>query len=271
MKKIITALLLFSLLFGCLAAMPAHADGDVHVVAHWKLQNVDGYYTGDIEKDDLQFIDLSGNGNDLVTKTVGNGSQLDIFTWDEGADKGATKTQSSLKFNNTKLLAAAVDPYEEGETSYSGGYTSGKYLETIKGAPMNTNEFEDGISVDIIFKLSPELDNDYNRYTGIFSRQGVIEDQNEPPFSIALCEWEDDPATGTLNNNKTWMQFVHCNDVQKVNNEMDAIRVGADGWHHLLVTTDGFSITYFIDGEPLATFGDIPFIEVRDPNFSAYL
>jgi hypothetical protein len=49
---------------------------------------------------------------------------------------------------------------------------------------------------------------------------------------------------------------------------MDKIKIGADGWHHLLVTTDGFSITYYIDGEPLATFQDIPFIDVRDPNFS---
>ena len=155
-------------------------------MAHWKLQNVDGYYTGDIDKDELQFIDLSGNGNDLVTKVVGNGAQLDIFSRDTGADKGASTTDSALMMNNTKVLAAAVDPYESGETSYSGGYTSGKYLETIKGAPMNTNEFEDGISVDIIFKLSSELDNDYNRYTGIFSRQGVIEEQNEPPDLLSV-------------------------------------------------------------------------------------
>lgn len=267
MKKTILAVLLFSMLIGCLAVFPAHAE-DAKVVAHWKLQNVDGYYTGDIEKDELQFIDLSGNGNDLVTKVVGNGAQLDIFTWDTGVDKGASKTQSALKINNTKILAEAVDPYDASETSYSGGYTSGKYLETIKGAPLNTNDFEEGISVDIIFKLSPELDNDYNRYTGIFSRQGVIEDQNEPPFSIALSEWDDDPKTGMMSENKTWLQFVHCDDAQKVNVEMNEIKIGADGWHHLLVTTDGFSITYYIDGEPLRTFGDIPFIDVTDPNYS---
>lgn len=268
MKKIVLSILLCSLLIGCFAAFPAHAD-DAKVVAHWKFQNVDGYYKGDIEKDDLQFIDLSGNGNDLVTKVVGKGAELDIFTWDTGVDKGASTTASALKINNTKILAAAVDPYDESETSYSGGYTSGKYLETIKGAPMNTSEFDEGISVDIIFKLSPELDNDYNRYTGIFSRQGVIEDQNEPPFSIALSEWNDDPQTGMMGeNNKTWMQFIHCDDVQKVNVEMEEIKIGADGWHHLLVTTDGFSITYYIDGEPLRTFGDIPFIDVTDPNYS---
>ena len=220
MKKIVSALILCSLLFGCLAAMPAHADGDVHVVAHWKLQNVDGYFTGDIEKDELQFIDLSGNGNDLVSRVVGNGSQLDIFTWDDGVDKGESKSGSALKMNNTKVLAAAVDPYTEGETSWTGGYTSGKYLETIKGSPLNLNEFDEGFSIDIIVKLSPELDNDYNRYCGIFSRQGVIEDQNEPPFSIALSEWQDDAESGMIGQNKTWMQYVHCDDTQNVNVEM---------------------------------------------------
>ena len=54
-----------------------------------------------------------------------------------------------------------------------------------------------------------------------------------------------------LSGNKTWMQFVHCDYGQKVNVEMDEILVGADAWHHLLVTTDGFSITYYIDGELL--------------------
>lgn len=267
MKKIILFAAVFALLFGCVAAFPAHAE-DAKVVAHWKLQNVDGYFKGDIEKDDLQFIDLSGNGNDLVSKTVGKGSELDIFTWDTGSDKGAAKSDSALKMNNSKVLAAAVDPYTESETSWTGGYTSGKYLETIKGAPMNDDEFEDGFSVDIIFKISPDIDNDYNRYCGIFSRQGVIPDQNEPPFSIALAEWTDDAALGTIGSNRTWMQYVHCDDVQKVNNEMDAITLGADEWHHLLVASDGFSITYYIDSEPLATFGDIPFLFATDPNFS---
>ena len=116
MKKTVLFVLLCSLLIGCLAAFPAHAEV-AKVVAHWKLQNVDGYYKGDIEKDDLLFIDLSGNGNDLVTKVVGNGAQLDIFTWDGGVDKGATATESALKINNTKILAEAVDPYDSGETS----------------------------------------------------------------------------------------------------------------------------------------------------------
>jgi hypothetical protein len=267
MKKIIALLAVISVMISCFAVLPVHAD-DVKTVAHWKLQNVEGYFVGDIEKDELQFIDLSGNGNDLVSKAVGNGSQLDIFTWDDGVDKGESKSGSALKMNNTKVLAAAVDPYTEGETSWTGGYTSGKYLETIKGSPLNSNEFDEGFSIDIIVKLSPELDNDYNRYCGIFSRQGVIEDQNEPPFSIALSEWKDDAESGMIGQNKTWMQYVHCDDAQKVNVEMDEILIGADEWHHILVSSDGFSTTYYIDGEPMRTIGDFPFLLYTDPNYS---
>ena len=170
--------------------------------------------------------------------------------------------------NNTKVLAAAVDPYTEGETSWTGGYTSGKYLETIKGSPLNSNEFDEGFSIDIIVKLSPELDNDYNRYCGIFSRQGVIEDQNEPPFSIALSEWQDDAESGMIGQNKTWMQYVHCDENQKVNVEMDEIKIGVDEWHHILVSSDGFSTTYYIDGEPMRTIGDYPYLLYTDPNYS---
>lgn len=266
MKKLTAAVLMASIIISCFTFIPAHAE-EAKAVAHWKLQNEQGYFVGDIEKDNLQFIDLTGNGNDLVTRTVGNGSQLDIFTWDTGADKGESKSGSALKMDNTRVLAEAVDPYNSGETSWTGGYTSGKYLETIKGSPINSNEFDEGFSVDIIVKLSPELDNDYNRYCGIFSRQGVIEEQNEPPFSIALSEWTDD-ANGVMGENKTWLQYVHCNYSSKVNVEMNEIMIGADGWHHILVSSDGISTTYYIDGEALRTIGDFPYLEYTEPYYS---
>ena len=78
-----------------------------HLLAHWKFQNVEGCYTGNIDTDDLTFVDLTGNGNDMVVEYEGNGDELDIFTWDVGASgEGST----SLKFNNTLALAESVDP-----------------------------------------------------------------------------------------------------------------------------------------------------------------
>ncbi len=158
--------------------------------AHWKLQNVDGCYTGSVDDDTVGFKDLTGNGNDLVAKTVGNGDQLDIFSWDTDVDASAQNFKSGLKMDNTKVKAASVDTYKASETSYTGGYTSGKYLETVKDAPVNSYEFEEGFSIEFIFKLSADLDLEYNRYAGIFSRQGVLDTNNEPPFSVAVTEWE---------------------------------------------------------------------------------
>ncbi|MBP5779832.1 MAG: hypothetical protein J6X34_01195 [Clostridia bacterium] len=240
------------------------------VLAHWKLQNQEGYYTGSVDDDTIGFKDLSGNGNDLIAKVAGNGDQLDIFSWDNDVDSAAFKFGSGLKFNNTKALAATVDPYKASETSYTGGYTSGKYLETVKGAPINSSTFDGGFSIEVIFKLSKDLDNEYNRYTGMFSRQGVIEDQNEPPFSIAISEWNNDTATGTINENETWLQLLIVNDYTKLNHEMDEILVAADTWHHVLITLDDLGkVLVYLDGEKLFdTWSGFEGIFCTDPDFS---
>ena len=239
------------------------------VIAHWKLQDADGCYTGSVDDDSIGFKDLSGNGNDLIVKTAGNGDQLDIFSWDRDVDPSVQKFSSGLKFNNTKALAATVDPYKASETAYSGGYTSGKYLETVKTAPINSYTFPSGVSVEVIFKLSPELDNDYNRYTGLFSRQGVIEEQNEPPFSIAISEWNDD-NTGVIGENKTWLQLLIMNDFSRLNTEMDEILIGANEWHHVLVTLeDTGKVFVWLDGVKLyEAWSGFAELHCTNPNFS---
>ena len=289
-KRIITvlailaaALLTLAALAGCNAGKPdgtkvteePAATGEpvpeIKVLAHWKLQNEEGCFTGSVDDDTVGFRDLTGNGNDLIAKIVGNGSELDIFSWDKDVDPAKVKFASALKLNNTKALAATVDPYKSDETSYTGGYTSGKYLETVKGAPINAYEFENGFSIEVIFKLSPDLDNDYNRYTGIFSRQGVLDDQNEPPFSIAVSEWDDDSATGTLSGNTTWLQILMCDPDVKVNREMDEIRIDASSWHHVMITFNAGmgKLTVYLDGaELLSSYVAFDRLHVTDPNYS---
>ncbi len=226
-------------LIAACSAMTVYADGPA-TVAHWRLQNVEGYYTGSAENDDLTFIDLTGNGNDLVTAVVGNGAQLDTFIWDDGPTFEKAASFTALKFDNTKAKAQTVDSFNEDETSYTGGYTSGKYLKTVSGAPINSMAFENGFTIEVIFKLSPDLDNNYNRYTGIFSRQGVVESQNEPPISLALAEWTNDDSTGTLNTEETWLQYVHIDaDENKTNNEFGDDRIDASAWHHFMIANDG--------------------------------
>ena len=131
--KILSVIVMLAV-FATLLVVPT-AAAEPTTVAHWRFQNVDGYYVGSAEDDSLHFVDLSGHGNDLQTVVAGNGDQLDIFSWDDGCDMPSVRSASALKFDNTKAKAATVDPYNADETSYTGGYTSGKYLETIDGAP----------------------------------------------------------------------------------------------------------------------------------------
>lgn len=276
------ALLTLSALAGCKGGKDTGEDSEVPVVtaepqpeikvlAHWKLQNESGCFTGSVDDDSIGFKDLTGNGNDLVVKTAGNGAGLDVFSWDNDVDPAVVRFASALKMNNTKALAATVDPYNANQTSYTGGYTSGKYLETVKGAPLNAYEFENGYSIEVIFKLSAELDNDYNRYAGIFSRQGVLDKFNEPPFSIAISEWDNDPATGTLGGNKTWLQVLMNDPDISVNSERDEILIAANTWHHAMMTFDALTgkLCFYIDGElTMERYVGFDRLYVTDPDYS---
>lgn len=240
------------------------------VVADWKFQNDPAYYTGSVDDDTIGFKDLSGNGNDLIVKTVGNGDQLDIFSWDT-VDSAAYGFGSGLKFDNTREKAASVDPYPAAQTEYTGGYTSGKYLETVKGAPMNSAEFGGGFSVEIIFKLSEDLDLTYNRYTGIFSRQGVLEDQNEPPFSIAITEWDVPSDNDTkLADRVTWLQLLVMNDYSWLNRELRELLLTANEWYHVLLTLDKDGKAYvYLNGKLLfEEWTSFDSIFCTNPNYS---
>ncbi len=278
-----SALSLFSLLLiaAMLAAafvLPVSADEDGQksenrVVAHWKFQNDPAYVSGDINTDDLTVKDISGNGNDLIVASEGNGDQLDIFSWDNGVNPQTLESDArvtALKFDNSLAKAKSVDPYEADQTAYSGAYVSGKYLETVSSAPINNFSTPTGWTVEIIFKVSPEFNNNYNRYCGLFSRQGVVESQNEPAFSMALTEFSDGDADGALGENgRTGYQYLHVDeDENKTNHELENGTLAADVWHHFMVTSDGEMTDIFVDGEYICTCEENNQIYITDPHFS---
>lgn len=271
MKKIAWFLLLI-LLSGILAfpvtAEPISNNG---VLAHWKLQNKEGYYSGNIDTDDLTFTDLSGNGNDLVVRCVGNGNQLDIFSWDTGVDlNGLTTAEvaTSLKFNNSLAQAKSVDPYDASQTSFSGAYVSGKYLETVENAPLNSLTGKNGWTVEIVFKISPEWNNQYNRYTGLFSRQGVVESQNEPALSLALSEASGGNADGSIGNGgTTGLQYIHVDPNESKTNIEFASGIHAEEWVHFMVASNGMTTCVYYNGTPIRTVTESGKIAALDSSF----
>ena len=271
MKKI-AWLLLLTLLSGILTfpitAEPISKNG---VLAHWKLQDQEGYYTGNIDADDLTFVDLSGNGNDLAVRTVGNGDQLDIFSWDTGVDLNGlknTEAATSLKFHNSLAQAKSVDPYDASQTSFSGAYVSGKYLETVENAPLNSLTGMNGWTVEIVFKISPEWNNQYNRYTGLFSRQGVVESQNEPALSLALSEASAVNADGSIGSNgTTGLQYIHVDPNESKTNIEFADGIHADEWVHYMVASNGMTTSVYYNGTLVRTVNESGKIATSDPSF----
>ena len=273
-SRILTAILLTALVLTSLT-LPAFAeDTDNYVAAHWKFQNEEGYYTGSVEDDSLRFIDLTGNGNDLEVCFEGNGDQLDIFEWDEGAtvgEDGVYSTKSSLRFGNTWEKALSVDPYDPSQTEYSGAYVSGKYFQTVNGAPLNNVDSTTGWTVEIIFKIDEEWNNNYNRYTGLFSRQGVVESQDEPAFSMALTELigggTQDGYIGR--EGTTGLQYVHVDvNENKTNHERKNGEIYAEEWIHYMVTSDGYWLDVYVNGENVLSMAENNEIYITDSLFS---
>ena len=273
-KRSMALLVMLLMVMTSFAFPTAAVSSDNYVAAHWKFQNEEGYYTGSIEDDSLRFIDLSGNGNDLEVRSEGNGDQLDIFEWDEGATVGENdvyKTNSSLRFGNTWEKALSVDPYTPEQTSYSGAFVSGKYFQTVTGAPLNNVDSTTGWTVEIIFKIDEEWNNNYNRYTGLFSRQGVVESQDEPAFSMAISELisggSSDGYIGT--EGATGLQYVHVDvDEQKTNYELMNGQIYAEEWIHFMVTSDGWYTDVYINGENVFSASEYNEIYITDSLFS---
>ena len=273
-NRIVTLVLLMTLLT-TLITIPVSADeSDNYVAAHWKFQNEEGCYTGSIEDDSLCFIDLTGNGNDLEVCYEGNGNELDIFEWDEGAtvgEDGGYTSASSLRFGNTWEKALSVDPYSSEQTEYSGAYVSGKYFQTVDGAPLNNVDSTTGWTVEIIFKIDEEWNNNYNRYTGLFSRQGVVESQDEPAFSMAISELisggTQDGYIGT--EGTTGLQYVHVDvNENKTNYELMNGEIYAEQWIHFMVTSDGYFTEVYINGENVFASSENNEIYITDALFS---
>ena len=254
--RILAAMLVLMLLPATLL-LPAFAEeeeSENEVAAHWKFQNEPGCFEGSVEDDNLTIIDLTGNGNDLEVRFEGFGNQLDIFQWDEGVTFGvdnAYTASSSLRFGNTWDLAKSVDPYDSSQTTYTGAYTSGKYFQTVDAAPLNMVDSTDGWTVEVIFKIDGEWNNNYNRYTGIFSRQGLVESLNEPSFSMALTEHITGSPDGYISTDGTvGLQYLHVDaDEMMTNYEIMNGEIHGEQWYHYMVTSDGTYTEIYVNGK----------------------
>lgn len=221
--------------------------GVAGTVAHWKLQNDEKYFSGTLNGTDLTFKDITGNGNDLIVQSEGEGSKLDIFSWTEGSTLTSSGT-SALYFGNTYDIAKSVNTYSASETEYTGGtLVSGKYLETVESAPMNDDDFAGGYTIEAIIKVDSSFNNNYNRYAGIFSRQGLI--NNEPWFSLAVAETSNTENDGSLKGDLILQLVQSEKDAVETSLNAEFSSINPDVWvHYMAVCEESGDITVYVNG-----------------------
>lgn len=251
MKKTVTRILLAALCALLVTSMlPISVSAaKASTVAHWKFQNTDGYSKGTINQKDFGFYDLTGNGNDLIVAYEGNAADINggIFAWAKGSDNDA-KSDSALYFGNTIDAAKSVDPYTATETEYGGAYTSGMYFETIDNAPINKLDFEKGFTIEVVFMVDSTFNMNYNRYTGIISRQGLF--NNEPMVSLALAECSADDK-GYFTDRMGLQYLQNPLDLTATTNSELAYDEGIDPgvWVHYCVIVSGGSFEAYVNGQ----------------------
>jgi hypothetical protein len=175
--------------------------------------------TGNVTKLD----DLSGNGNDLTPTTLNGstGEQAQVSVQDDhGDDQPSAK---SLKFTANK------------------NQRRGTYFKTGNTAPLNTDEFKNGYTIEGFVKLPANCCNS-NAWMGILGQQGTgrdlgrtLNDPDEGSLELALSggaelQWAVWP-TNRPDNTTAWGHLM-----------------ASDRWTHVAVVNDGRFSDLYVDG-----------------------
>jgi Concanavalin A-like lectin/glucanases superfamily/Calcineurin-like phosphoesterase len=212
--------------FAASAEAKGSADHKVNdsIVADWKFSK-ENVKSGSLQNGNLVIKDASQNGNDLELVTVGDSSSKElekIMKWSED-DYDNLVNVDSIQFDNYKNAPA------------------GRYFKTTNNAPINDETFENGFTVEAIFKLPSHFNSSLHSWMGILTRQGQAADLNKvdgekeilSTLSVSSdqeIQWTSHPSN--LNYNVTnWSRSLQT-----------------DEWYHLAVVNDGETTTLTVNG-----------------------
>ncbi|WP_057915507.1 LamG-like jellyroll fold domain-containing protein [Peribacillus muralis] len=190
-------------------------NGRDTILADWKFtrQHVK---SGSIDEGNLMIEDASKHGNDLEMVTIGDTASPEIkklIQWSED-DIHDREDVDSLEFTNR----------ENGP--------SGRYFKTKKGAPINSEKFENGFTVEAIIKLPSKTNNGL----GLFSRQGKAADLHKMDGDTKILS-----ALTVSSDQKIHWTSHPSNLNYNVSNWSRSLN--ADEWYHLAVVNDGSATT----------------------------
>jgi Concanavalin A-like lectin/glucanases superfamily/Calcineurin-like phosphoesterase len=171
--------------------------------------------------------DLSGHGNDLSTLVTIPGSAATALTWSDEYHP---------------------DQPGHGSLYFDGGQNPlhGAYLTTAAQAPLNTETFTSGFTVEAFVKIPLDWDSDNNSWMAVLSRwgesgqagkSGANTDPNEPIATFSFSgdrepQWNVYPLNLTYPTTN-WGQGLP-----------------EDTWWHVAVVNDGQHTVMYIEGSP---------------------
>ncbi|MFE2540054.1 LamG-like jellyroll fold domain-containing protein [Actinacidiphila glaucinigra] len=208
-------------------ARPAARELVKGTVAYWRFDAQGAPGTALAAGDTIR--DLSGKGNDLTVVTV-PGTAADALTWsdDHHPDQPA---HASLKF------AGGRNPVH------------GSYLTTGPKAPLNTETFRSGYTIESFVMMPLDWDSGRNGNASFLSRRGSAgaagkhgknTDPNEPLAQFAITNNGREPQFNHYPQNTTYPTTNWGHGLVELR------------WWHLAVVNDGRYTRLYVEGAPVA-------------------
>ncbi|MGJ9459974.1 LamG-like jellyroll fold domain-containing protein [Oceanobacillus sp. CF4.6] len=195
------------------------------VLAHWKLSK-DYVQSGTIETGDLVIEDASGNENNLILETVGDTSSEEtknMVKWSED-DYANDDAVQSIEFGNYKQAPV------------------GRYFRTADEAPINSEKFEDGFTIEVIMKMPENFAPDKHSWMGILTRQGQGADLNKTEGEKEVL------STLSVSNLKELQWTSHPTNLTYNQTNWSFALDSKEDWYHVAIVNDGSQSKLFVNG-----------------------
>lgn len=192
----------------------------INVIADWKFDS-NNIESGGIKDKDLILKDSSGNENNLRLNIYGESDDYSKYI-SFSDDKMNNNTTGSLIINGDSANKIGAD------------------FITVDGAPINKEEFENGYTIEFIYKLPIDW-TIADSWMSLLARQGV---------STTM----DEPQLGTMNiavSNCKEIQFLTSNkdDKHKMQSSSWSVSMDKGGvWYHIAIVNDNKTIRTFVNG-----------------------
>ena len=209
-KKILTAVAVT--LF---AALPLTVSAQT--VADWQF-NEDGVKSGSIESGAMVIEDKSGNGNDLNMRTYNLNFRKTASFSDESFD-----VKSGSIYLNGNLIQGGID------------------FVTVDTAPINDNNFKNGYTIEILYKMPADW-TVADRCTSLISLLG----------STIAIDTEGENVTSVVHvSNCKEIQFIpaNANNQSTLSSNVWSVAMDkAENWYHIVIIGDSNGIRTFVNG-----------------------